>query len=54
MAKIPFYTTLLVILVVTVILVTVTTREGFRADQELAPRERRYPLIPIQPHIDEC
>jgi len=51
--KIPFYALLLAILILT-IAVSMSLTEGFRADQEKAPRERPYPLIPRQPEMDGC
>ena len=51
--KIPFYALLIAILVLT-IAASMSLHEGFRADQEKAPRERAYPLIPRQPEMDGC
>ena len=54
MSKIPFAVILLAILVGAAILMTLSVREGFGQAQEYAPKERKYPLIPMQPMAVQC
>jgi hypothetical protein len=54
MSKIPFAVILLAILIGTAILMTLSVREGFGQAQEYAPKERKYPLIPMQPMAVQC
>jgi len=54
MAKISFAVMLLAILIGTAILMTISVREGFGQEQEFAPKERKYPLISMQPMAVQC
>ena len=51
-AKIPFYVSVLILIVLTLFLIV---REGFIGfDEAGVPAERRYPLIPPSPFSRAC